>query len=358
MGKILHLFRNSQFTEGYIKSINKYSKNSEHMFLVYGTSFRMDAYDYLYEKNVRYVISIQYELYKPGFIDYLNSFDIIIYHGVFENVILGFFSKNRNLIKKLYLYFWGGDIPLQGIEEENEIKKTVISEAAGIIAIVESDYKRIVDLYHPNGRHFFLQYADEKQFNLMKKYLTPFSREKKQEIDIQVGNSATETNNHINVLNKLEKYKNENIRIILPLSYGDKEYANEVSNFAKAKFGNKIIVLAEMMPIEEYVKLISKIDIGIFAMDRQQALGNIHMLATNGCKLFIKRGGQLDDYLKNKMQCYVSYIENIDSMDFEEFIRMAPDNSIFNSKQILRINETEYKMKKWNDFFEGLGDAK
>ncbi len=37
-----------------------------------------------------------------------------------------------------------------------------------------------------------------------------------------MGNSANPTNNHIEVLNKLLKFKDEDIEIIAPLSYGEK----------------------------------------------------------------------------------------------------------------------------------------
>lgn len=351
MKKILHLFRSSQFTEGFIDSINNYSLNSEHFFLVYGTAFLTDKCEYLYEDNIRYVLTMQFELRKPFLADYFDSFDLIIYHGVFDDVILRFFYNNLFLLKKLYLYFWGGDIPLVGTEEENKIKKTVINKAEGIIVIVDSDYKRIVDLYQPKGQFFCMQYCDEKQLEFMKKYLRPELVEK-EEIYIQVGNSATETNNHIEVFRKLEKYKDEKIKVFVPLAYGDMKYANEVTHYAKEIFGNKVNVLMDMLSIDEYIKMLSKIDIGIFAMDRQQALGNIYMLGMNGSKLFIKRGGQLDDYLSNQLKCHVSYIDQIEKMSFDEFIHFTQNKRVENSERILEINETEYKMKKWNDFFE------
>lgn len=351
MKKILHLFRSSQFTEGFIKTINKYSTGYDHTFLVYGTAFLPDDLGYLYEKNVRYVAAMYRELRKPLLSEYFDSFDQIIYHGIFDSCILSFFFNSRILLPKLFLYFWGGDIPLLGTEEEKTIKKSVIHEAAGIIVIVESDYKKIVDIYQPCGKYFCMQYCSEQQLYFMKKYLSPHHREKKDEIFIQLGNSATKTNNHIEILKILEKFKNEKIRIYLPLAYGDIEYAKKVIEYGKQIFGDKIVVQTEMVTMEEFIKVLAKMDIGIFAMDRQQALGSIYMLAMNGSKLYVKWKSQLDNFLSDELKCQVSHVEDIISMDFEKFIAMPYDIQVNNAKHVLEINETEFKMEKWNNFF-------
>ena len=72
------------------------------------------------------------------------------------------------------------------------------------------------------------------------KYLFPYKRTSSdKEIIIQVGNSATNTNNHIDVLKTLEKYKCENIKIFLPLAYGEQEYAEEVIAYLETRFLHK-----------------------------------------------------------------------------------------------------------------------
>lgn len=98
--------------------------------------------------------------------------------------------------------------------EENNIKKKIISEAKGIVTIIESDQGKIDELYNPRGKKYCIQYCAESQMQVMKKYLFPYKRTSSdKEIIIQVGNSATDTNNHIDVLKTLEKYKCENIKI-------------------------------------------------------------------------------------------------------------------------------------------------
>ena len=43
-------------------------------------------------------------------------------------------------------------------------------------------------------------------------------------INIQIGHPSTQVLNHIEVLEDLYKFRDENIRIYIPLSYGDEEY--------------------------------------------------------------------------------------------------------------------------------------
>lgn len=353
MNKVLHLFKSSQFTEDFVTTVNKFSINSVHSFMIYGTSFLPTDYRYLFADNIRYIPIILYELQKPGIVEYFDSFDKIIYHGIFENYILDFFYRNSNLLKKLYLYFWGGDIPPLGTEDEKNIKKKIISKAKGIVTIIDSDYDKIVDLYNPSGKKYCLQYCAEEQLQNMKKYLFPHKEKgSKEETVIQIGNSATDTNNHIDVLNFLQKFKNENIKIFLPLAYGNPQYAEKVIAYAENIFEDKVFSIRKMMKMEEYIKNLREVDIGIFAMNRQQALGNIYMLGMNGCKLYINRNGQIDKHLSKQLHCSVSYIDEIQQLEFSKFISISQNERMNNYKQILKINETEYKMKKWNEFFE------
>ena len=104
--------------------------------------------------------------------------------------------------------------------------------------------------------------------------------------------------------------------------------------------------------LENRIQEIKKVDIGIFAMTRQQALGNIFMLGMNGAKLYMNRDGQNYKYLTEKLNCSISYIDEINQMDFNSFISISESARMNNYEQILKINETDYKMKKWNDFFE------
>ena len=209
MKRILHIFRTSQFTEGFVKAINKYSNAQKHVFLIYNDAVLEIIGSYLFENNIIYVPSIGLELKKPYFAKWLETFDKIIYHGVFDQNIIRFFANKDNLLDKLYLYFWGGDIPLVGREEDKFIKKELVQRAKGIITIIDSDYRKLEGIYQPAGQKIILGYLND-QVALVKKLLNPTSQRCHDEVYIQIGNSATETNAHIEIrLRSMEKKYSE-----------------------------------------------------------------------------------------------------------------------------------------------------
>ena len=68
--------------------------------------------------------------------------------------------------------------------------------------------------------------------------------------------------NHIKALKALEKFKDENIKIVLPLSYsGDKQYLEEIYKYLECVFKGKYIVLKDFIPKEEYFKILENFKI-------------------------------------------------------------------------------------------------
>src|SRR5690606_11417008 len=87
-------------------------------------------------------------------------------------------------------------------------------------------------------------------------------------------NSASDTNNHFDALNYLNliHWKGE---IIVPLSYGNKDYADDIIYYGKNKFGDKFIPFVDFMPLDQYHQCINSCGIVWMNHVRQQAAGNI-----------------------------------------------------------------------------------
>jgi hypothetical protein len=90
------------------------------------------------------------------------------------------------------------------------------------------------------------------------------------------------------VLDKLETYKQEDIKIYAPLSYGNPDHAKRVIQEGKKRFGDKFIPLTEMIPFQEYIEFLGLIDIAIFNHKRQQAMGNTITLLGLGKKVYMR----------------------------------------------------------------------
>ncbi len=120
------------------------------------------------------------------------------------------------------------------------------------------------------------------------------------EIWIMVGHSANSALNHIKILNLLLGLKEENVRLIMPMSYGRNEYREKVRSVANNIFGEKVIILEENLPYDEYVRLLNKIDFAFFDAEHQMGLGNIVDLLLLGKIVFLNKKGIVYKTLTDK----------------------------------------------------------
>ncbi|MGZ5191244.1 MAG: TDP-N-acetylfucosamine:lipid II N-acetylfucosaminyltransferase, partial [Flavisolibacter sp.] len=139
-----------------------------------------------------------------------------------------------------------------------------------------------------------------------------------QVLNIQLGNSATEANNHVDCLQVIRKFKNENIKLIIPLAYGRDTYAKFVKENANELFVDKVVIHERFISREEYVRNLNEVDIGIMYHNRSQAFGNCVTLLSLGKKLFLKSNNPLFT-LFNKVGIKVFDANLIRRMDFKEF---------------------------------------
>lgn len=167
-------------------------------------------------------------------------------------------------------------------------------------------------------------------------------KEKKDKnIRVMIGHSAFSYLNHMKVLDKLEKYKDENITISLILSYGDEKYKEEVKQYAYKKFGQKVEIIEEFMPEKDYIKYLNSIDICILDCIHQSAMGNVYRLLYMEKKLFLNKDGiiKLSTELEN-IEAYNT--EDIDHMDFTEFKKPIKEPIFGKEFAKFYINEENY----------------
>jgi len=128
---------------------------------------------------------------------------------------------------------------------------------------------------------------------------------------ILLGNSATATNNHLEALDILEN-SGSSRTIILPLSYGDKNYAKLINGYINSnpKLLNKCQVLDAFMPLAEYNAIINGCGFVIMNHVRQQALGNIVAMMYRGSKVFFREESVLYKYFKN-MNAFVYSVQEL-----------------------------------------------
>lgn len=111
---------------------------------------------------------------------------------------------------------------------------------------------------------------------------------------IQIGNSASITNNHEYAMRFLSKLNIGDKNVIVPISYsGTKEYKMTIKNKGEEYFGSHFTALEEFLPLNEYNNLMLSFGIAIYGNFRQEALGNILISIYLGAKVFLPKSNPL-----------------------------------------------------------------
>jgi hypothetical protein len=142
----------------------------------------------------------------------------------------------------------------------------------------------------------------------------------KEEHSIWLGNSDTSTNNHFDAIKVLSKFKEQNIQIICPLSYGFGNYGNDVDTKGVLVFGRQWTSIRKHMSLESYIDLQRKADIVVMYHNRSQASGNIMAFIKMGKKVYLKSQSSLYQLLRNSGITLFD-ANQIERIDFTEFIR-------------------------------------
>lgn len=257
----------------------------------------------------------------------MQQADKIILHGLFDIKLVLILFFTPWLLKKCYWVVWGGDLYVYQFGERNwkwKIKeffrRPVIKNMGNLVTYIEGDIELARKWYGAKG-----QYRECIMYlsNVYKELGIP---ESISEItNIQVGNSADPSNNHIEALEKLLPYKDDDICIYVPLSYGDQIHAKKVITQGKKWFGDKFIPLTDFMPFEEYLRFLGSIDIAIFNHKRQQAMGNAITLLGLGKKVYMRSDVTQWDFFQ-ELGIKVSDITQIESSLYESCKQPALSN--------------------------------
>lgn len=115
---------------------------------------------------------------------------------------------------------------------------------------------------------------------------------------ILIGNSSWSSNNHLEVFELLEKLPIGSRKLIVPLSYGEPGYRDQVIEAGTQVFGNAFQPLMDFMPLHEYNAYLEQCGIVIMNHYRQQALGNVLTMLWMGAKVYLNEQNTIYTFLK------------------------------------------------------------
>lgn len=172
---------------------------------------------------------------------------------------------------------------------------------------------------------------------------------------VLLGNSATYTNNHIEILDFLQVHKNKISDILCPLSYGNEQYANIIEKIGDEYYGDKFISLRKFISYDAYLTLISKSSIVIMNHSRQQAGGNIASMLFQGATVFLREENPIYEYYKN-MNILLFSIQELHKNPILLNKRLTDKEILFNRKQMKIFGGSKAVFDKTKNLIETIYD--
>lgn len=324
--KVLHIGNYENFIPPFIEIVKDNFDFSKHFFLFTGDVLGGEIKKY---KNVSIMKKSIFSRinYYLKIIVMMHKSKKVILHGLFDNklAIILFFAPW--LLKKCYWVMWGGDLYVYQLGVRNWkwklrefFRRPVIKKMGYLVTYIKGDYELAQNWYGARGDYKeCLMYTS----NLYRAYEVP--KKKSQSINLLIGNSADPSNNHLEIFDKLDDYKDQNIKIYTPLSYGNKEYAIKVAAEGEKRFGSKFVAMKDFMQFSEYLEFLGEIDIAIFNHKRQQAMGNTITLLSLGKKVYMRNDVTQWQFFKS---------HNITIYNIEKLMITPLDQSVLDENKI------------------------
>lgn len=254
-------------------------------------------------------------------------------------------KSNRPLIEKIKSF-----IKKFGIYQlRNRQYKHFFQKLIAISTVLPEEFALIG---HPEKMRFPLRYMSLKP---QRRTIQTRNRAEGTTPRILVGNSLNATNNHADILEKLNSL-GKKIEVVLPISYGGKEpYKKALKEFVSHLENIIPIYLDSFMERIEYQKILDSCDAAIFGHIRQQAVGNISYMISYGYKVFLYKESVCYQHFKN-LGCTIFTIDDdlekeLDHLTLDKTSAQKNNDLWFNDK------DPQKYIQSMHIFFENLEKA-
>lgn len=334
--KYVHFMHLSNWTDAFVTFFNTYFKKEEHIFFCLITDqpyqavptaenyFEIDTFVVRYIEVIKILINCK-KIYM---------------HGMWHPIYIDLLAENPQLNKKAAWVIWGGD--LYNIDPVGN-RAIVAKNCAEIISASRKDYELAQSKYHVQGK--WLRWFGPAPHDLKSLENNFRINSKKEFVNILVGHSAYEGLEHERFFRLIkDRYGKENINVFSGLSYGDKKYAEKVIKLGENFFGDRFHPMTTYIKGEIYVKFLSRIDIAIFAPERNIAGGTSEELLYLGKKLYLHPESTFMDVFR-EFGFEVFSIEDIASLTYDQFI--ANDFAQHNHEIAKQFFDDSLNIKTW-----------
>lgn len=326
--KYVHIMFNDKFNKPFVDFINRNFNQNDHIFLCHKwyEEFPMPE-----GENV--ISDWSYSNLNLA----SKNIEKVICHSLFDNELVDYLYRHQNILKnKAYWMIWGGDLYNAPRDKKNDFVRKNFK------GYLTSNDKEVLE-----KKYNFISntYSVDYVFPITKEMLDHSKRIEHSYIQIQINNSCDKTT--LEILNVLSKFKNENIKVVTILSYGNMDYKDDIINEGKKIFGEKFEYIDTYMSPKDYAKHLVQNDILILNQNRQQGVGNINASIYLGVKVFIKSElSTYKTYNANNIKIYDT--NSLFNLDFLEFVKYP--EKLLNQQISSRFFNENILVKQWRSF--------
>lgn len=224
------------------------------------------------------------------------------------------------------------------IKQEKNKQGQLISRIDYMSVVLPSEYDALCKIKGFKAEYFPWQYVSKKKNRAV---VYPFVSDSANAI--LLGNSATSTNNHIDICSLLKKRKIKNT-CVMPLSYGENYYKELLCSVIGDD--KQFQLLLDFVPKDTYYKLLLSCRVGVFGHIRQQAMGNILTLIRQGSKVYLYKDSVAYKYLHREGfivftiedDFYPAHIEKLLTKEEQQWNRNSVDKHFSFEKVVNCIN--------------------
>lgn len=292
-GPIVHVGRYDKFMSPFINFVAAHFPQQLHRYYMFLVNYKHERNDHpsvaYHENRLGLLKTLVFNLRVAWA---MQKADKIILHGLFSNSVVAILCFMPWLLKKSYWLVWGGDIYFRPDSNQSALKikllrwmrRRVIRNMGFIVTSIRGDYDKAVEWHgtqSPNLPYFMYT-------NSLYHPVAPTARQN-DKIRILLGNSAMTSNHHEQAFDIIAPYVDASVEVLCPLNYGDLEYGKTIAAKGRERFGDSFKPLLDYVPYDEYLKLLTTVDIAIFNHDRQQAMSSTRVLLGMGARVYLRK---------------------------------------------------------------------
>lgn len=351
---ILHVCTLEKFMPPLVEVINNEFGAFDHQFWFSGGGLNQypieNASNIFIKGNT---LSAQFYAYRKLLIMLHRSSKVML-HGLFDFRVIVVLAIFPWLLRKCYWVIWGADLyryqtPKPRVRDKirEKLRAFVIKRVGYLVTYIPGDVELARKWYGARGKYreclmYLSNVVNPEQLEQLK--IEEKDTKVRAALNIQIGNSADPSNNHIDILRMLLPYRKSDLRIYAPLSYGDENYAQDVITFGKEWFGDRFIPITTYMSFGQYLDFLKRVDMAIFNHNRQQAMGNTITLLALGKTVYMRSD------LSHWELFQVLGLKVCDVCDFDKTL-LNPRDALNNKKKVIEFFSRQTLINQYAEIF-------